>query len=162
MCVGWLFQIEDRILKSKLYAAKIPQKSTMLWVKFVVSSQWTAVRFSLWGLFDHRQWLQTRKAENINRWKKKVKLVADALEEDRRATCEELSKGTGTKISQLNVQEPTSVTRGWATHSPWQCSSSHRGSCNQGTWRLWVGSVTSCARHESTRRLIPKVERTYM
>ena len=31
-----------------------------------------------------------------------VKLVADALEEDRRATCEELSSGTGTKPSQEN------------------------------------------------------------
>ena len=45
-----------------------------------------------------------------------VKLVADALEEDRRATCEELSSGTGTKPSQENIQEPTSVARGWATH----------------------------------------------
>ena len=36
-----------------------------------------------------------------------VKLVADALEEDRHATCEELSRATGAKISQENAQEPT-------------------------------------------------------
>ena len=36
-----------------------------------------------------------------------VKLVADALEEDRRATCEELSIATGTKTLQGNAQEPT-------------------------------------------------------
>ena len=47
-----------------------------------------------------------------------VKLVADALEEDGRATCEELSRATGAKASQQNAQEPTSVARGWATHSP--------------------------------------------
>ena len=47
-----------------------------------------------------------------------VKLVADALEEDRRATCEELSIATGAKTSQVNGQELISVARGWATHSP--------------------------------------------
>ena len=47
-----------------------------------------------------------------------VKLVADALEDNRRATCEELSRATGAKPSQENAQEPTSVARGWATHSP--------------------------------------------
>ena len=47
-----------------------------------------------------------------------VKLVADALEEDRRATCEELSKATGAKTLQENAQEPNSVARSWATHSP--------------------------------------------
>ena len=41
-----------------------------------------------------------------------VKLVADALEEDRRATCEELSLVTGAKTSQENAQEPTPVARG--------------------------------------------------
>ena len=38
-----------------------------------------------------------------------VKLVADALEEDRRATCEELSIATGAKTSLENAQEPISV-----------------------------------------------------
>ena len=47
-----------------------------------------------------------------------MKLVADALEEDRRATCEELSRVTGAKTLQENAQEPTLVSRGWATHSP--------------------------------------------
>ena len=47
-----------------------------------------------------------------------VKLVADALEEDRRVTCEELSRATGAKTSKKNAQEPTSVDPGWATHSP--------------------------------------------
>ena len=61
------------------------------------------------------------------------KLVVDALEEDRRATCEELSRATGAKTSRENAQEPTSVVRGWATHSPRQCSPAHRGSCNQKT-----------------------------
>ena len=51
-----------------------------------------------------------------------MKLVADALEEDRRATCEELCRATGAKTSQENAQEPTSVARGWTTHSPRQCS----------------------------------------
>ena len=47
-----------------------------------------------------------------------VKLVADALEEDRCATCEELSRATEAKPSQETAQEPTSVARGMATHSP--------------------------------------------
>ena len=47
-----------------------------------------------------------------------VKLVADALEEDRRATCEELSRAAEAKTSQENAQEPTSVDRVWANHSP--------------------------------------------
>ena len=51
-----------------------------------------------------------------------VKLVADALEEDRRATCEEFSIATGTKTSQENAQDRTSVSRGRATHSPLQSS----------------------------------------
>ena len=42
-----------------------------------------------------------------------VTLVADALEEDR----EELSRSRRAKISQENAEEPTSVARGWATHS---------------------------------------------
>ena len=49
---------------------------------------------------------------------KSAKLVADALEDDRRATCEELSRAMGAKTLQENVQELTSVARGWATHSP--------------------------------------------
>ena len=47
-----------------------------------------------------------------------VKLVADALEEDCRATCEKLSRFTRAKSSQENAQEPTSVARGLATQSP--------------------------------------------
>ena len=47
-----------------------------------------------------------------------VKFVADALEEDRRATCGKFSRTTGAKIFQENAEEPTSVARGWATHSP--------------------------------------------
>ena len=47
-----------------------------------------------------------------------VKLVADALAEDRCATCEELSRATGAKTSRENAEEPISVTRSWATHSP--------------------------------------------
>ena len=47
-----------------------------------------------------------------------VKLVADALEEDRRAICEKLSRATGAKPSQENAQEPTSVACDWATYSP--------------------------------------------
>ena len=60
-----------------------------------------------------------------------MKLVADALEDDRRGKCEELSRATGGKISQENAQEPTKVARGWATHSTRQCSPAHRGCCNQ-------------------------------
>ena len=47
-----------------------------------------------------------------------VKLVADALEEDRRATCEELFRDIGAKTWKENAQKPTSVACGWATHSP--------------------------------------------
>ena len=47
-----------------------------------------------------------------------VKLVADVLEEDRRATFEELSRDMGAKTWQENSQEPTSVAHGWTTHSP--------------------------------------------
>ena len=49
---------------------------------------------------------------------KSVKLLADVLEEDRRAACEELSRAKGAKVLQENAQEPTSVALGWATHSP--------------------------------------------
>ena len=44
--------------------------------------------------------------------KRSVKLVADALEEDRCATCEVLSRATGAKTLQENAQEPTSVVCG--------------------------------------------------
>ena len=44
--------------------------------------------------------------------------MADAFEEDRRVTCEEHSRATGGKTSQENTQDPTSVARGWVTHSP--------------------------------------------
>ena len=47
-----------------------------------------------------------------------MKLVAEALEEDRRATCEEIPRATGAKLSQENAQEPTSDARCKATHSP--------------------------------------------
>ena len=46
-----------------------------------------------------------------------AKLVADVLE-DRRTTCEELSRAKGAKTSQEHAQEPTSVARVLATHSP--------------------------------------------
>ena len=46
-----------------------------------------------------------------------VKLVADALEEDRPETCEELSRATRAKTSQENAQNPISVARGCTTHS---------------------------------------------
>ena len=65
-----------------------------------------------------------------------VKLVAVALEEDRRATCEDLSRTT--RASQENTQQPTSVAIGWAPHSPWQCSPAHRGVVAKKTSRLWV------------------------
>ena len=47
-----------------------------------------------------------------------VKLVADALEEYRHETCEDLSRATAEKPSQENASKPTSVARGWTTHSP--------------------------------------------
>ena len=67
----------------------------------------------------------------ISRDERKVKLVADVLGQDHRATCEELSRATKAKTSQVNAQEPISVARCWATHSPWQFSPAHRGCCNQ-------------------------------
>ena len=67
-----------------------------------------------------------------------VKLVADGLEEDRCATCEELPRATGAKPSQENAQGPTSGARGWASHSPWQCSPAHCAMLQPKTSRLWV------------------------
>ena len=64
-----------------------------------------------------------------------VKLVADTLEEDHRATGEELSRVTGGRTSEENTKESTSVARGWVTHSPGQCLPAHRGCCNQKTSR---------------------------
>ena len=51
-----------------------------------------------------------------------MKLLANALEEDRRAKCEEYSRATGTKTSQENALELASVARGWTTHAPSQRS----------------------------------------
>ena len=42
----------------------------------------------------------------------KLEPVADALEEDSHATCEELSRVMGAKTSQENAQEPTSIAHG--------------------------------------------------
>ena len=47
-----------------------------------------------------------------------VRLVADALDENRRAICEGLSRATGAKPSKENAQQPTSVARGLATRFP--------------------------------------------
>ena len=47
-----------------------------------------------------------------------VKLVAGTPEEDRRATCGEISRGMGAETSQENAQVPTSLVRGNATHYP--------------------------------------------
>ena len=44
-----------------------------------------------------------------------VKLVADAVEEDHRTTCEKLSRTAGAKTSHECTR--TSVACGWATHS---------------------------------------------
>ena len=38
-----------------------------------------------------------------------MKLLADALEEDRRGTCQELSRAMGAKTFQENAQEPTQL-----------------------------------------------------
>ena len=46
-----------------------------------------------------------------------VNVMADSLKEDHRATCEKISRARGTKTLQENTQEPTSVARGWVTHS---------------------------------------------
>ena len=51
-------------------------------------------------------------------YERSVRPVADALEEDRRATCEELPIVMGAKAWQENAQEPTSVSCDWATHYP--------------------------------------------
>ena len=89
-----------------------------------------------------------------------VKLVADALEEDSRATCEELSRATGAKNKnrpQLLVAGPLILHDNARLHIV--------DVVTRKSLRLWVGSVTSCtlqSKHESTRlRLIPKVKRTY-
>ena len=50
---------------------------------------------------------QEQEGREHQHMKGSVQLVADALEEDRRATCEELSRATGGKTSQENAQEPT-------------------------------------------------------
>ena len=43
--------------------------------------------------------------------------MTDALEEDRRETCEEISRATGARTLQENAQEPTSVAPVLAIHS---------------------------------------------
>ena len=142
----------------------------MLWVKFVVSSQWTVVQFLVgliifmvvvWALDSDPRPGRLR----ISTDERSVKLVADALEEDRHATCGKSSRTTGVKTSLENSQEPTSVACGWTTHFPWQCLSIHFRCCNQKTSRLWVGSVTSCALHVETwvhqTLTYSQVKRTY-
>ena len=75
-CVGYCdyFKIRGHTLRLKLYKPKIPEKSMVLWVKFMVSSQWTTVQFLVrlivFVVVVRAQWPTTRKAENINRWKK--------------------------------------------------------------------------------------------
>lgn len=54
-------------------------------MKFVVSSQWTVVIIVL----------ARPERPKASTGERSVKLVPDALEEDRRATCEELSEATG-------------------------------------------------------------------
>ena len=44
--------------------------------------------------------------------------MADSLEGDHHATCEELSKATGANALEENAQEPTSFANGCATDSP--------------------------------------------
>ena len=84
----------------------------------------------MWWLCEHRNDPRPGRLRTSTE-ERSVKLVADALEEDRRATCEELSRATGAKTLQENAQELTSVACGWVTHSPSQCSPVHRGCCNQ-------------------------------
>ena len=89
-----------------------------------------------------------------------VKLVADTLEEDCRATCEELSRATGAKMSQENAQEPTSVARGLAAHS-FSVTMLARTSraLQQKIFAIMGYSCALQSSHESTRlRLIPKVK----
>ena len=83
---------------------------------------------------DPRLWRPRISTDESN-----VKLVADALEEACRATREELSRAAGAKLLQENAQEPTSVVRGWATHSPWQCSPAHRECCKQKNFAIIDG-----------------------
>ena len=57
-------------------------------------------------------------------YERSVNLLADALEEDHRATCEELSRDTRAKSSEENAQERTSISRGWVTQkNSWHYSS---------------------------------------
>ena len=74
---------------------------------------------------------QDKEGREHQQMKEVWSLWLDALEEDRRATFEELSGATGAKASQENAQEPTSVAHGWATRSTWQCSPAHHGCCKQ-------------------------------
>ena len=89
----------------------------------MVSSWWTVVTVSRWTNrfhggsvsidIDSRQGRRRTAADE-----RSVTLVADALEEVRCATCEEISRATGPKTQLENAQEPISVALGWATHSP--------------------------------------------
>ena len=137
MCrVLWLFQIRAHILRSKLYAVKIPQKSMVLWVKFEVSSQWTVVRF-LVGLivFLVVMWTKTVHQDQDGQEHQEVKEVWSLwqmlLKKIIVQHVKNFFKSHWSKKSQENAQEPTSVARGWVSHSPWQRSPVHRHVVNK-------------------------------
>ena len=139
-----LFQFRGHTLRSKILRGKNPTEIHGALSK--VCGEFTVDRctVSLWDKHFHGSCVSIYNDPRPGRQRtstdeRSVKLVADALEEDRRGTCEELSRAMGAKISQENAQEPTSVSNDWATHSPLQCSPAHRGSCNQKNFAIMGG-----------------------
>ena len=94
-----------------------------------------------------------------------VKLLADSLEEDRRATCEKLSSATGAKPSRENAHEPPQLLVAGPLILHGNARPHIAYVVTKKTSRYWVGIDTSCAllsKHEASRlRLIPKVKRTH-
>ena len=91
-----------------------------------------------------------------------MKLVADALEGDRRATCKELFRATGAKTSQGNTQEPTSVARDWLLILSNNARPHTADVITKKTSRFFLWEMLPHASYSPDMSpLLPKVRRTY-
>jgi len=93
--------VEDRrpYIKIETLRGRTQQKFTVLCVIFVVNRQWTVVQFPHWATRFRKGCVTINVDQNPGRsntsadeWS--VKLVADFLAQDRRATCEEILQAT--------------------------------------------------------------------
>ena len=103
MCRVRLFQMRGHILRSILHAAKYPKKKIHCYLSEVCSGftvdrsmvSRCASRFRVGCVSIDNDPRTGRPRTSAD--ERSVKLVADALEVDRRAICEELSRDTGAK-----------------------------------------------------------------